>query len=215
MDSASTYMICLPIQISAHHSRYCLQHSFHGQLELTHQKLYYFGEILYYVCVAVTKIAILLLYIRIAAGNTLRTLIKIMMAFTVLSALGCVLASIFQCTPIHKAWAVSPNVLGKCINVSALFYAQAGLDIVQDCIIYVLPMRMLYQIQIPRRQKIALMFVFAIGGFVVVTGSKDPFSCSESWSLSMGAVLGFLNEISFIFQRIGLLAHGETRTNMW
>ena len=31
-------------------------------------------------------------------------------------------------------------------------------------------MRMLYQIQIPRRQKIALMGVFAVGGFVVITG---------------------------------------------
>ena len=143
---------------------------------MTHQKLYYFGEILYYVCVAVTKIAILLLYIRIAVSKTLRTLIIIMMVFAVTSALGCVLASIFQCNPIHKAWDTSSTVPGKCINVSALFYAQAGLDILQDCIIYVLPMRMLYQIQIPRRQKIALMFVFAIGGFVVVTGSKIPFS---------------------------------------
>lgn len=31
-------------------------------------------------------------------------------------------------------------------------------------------MRMLYQIQIPKRQKIALMMVFAVGGFVVITG---------------------------------------------
>ena len=31
-------------------------------------------------------------------------------------------------------------------------------------------MRMLYEIQIPKRQKIALMMVFAAVGFVVITG---------------------------------------------
>lgn len=51
-----------------------------------------------------------------------------------------------------------------------MFYANAGLDIFQDLLIYVLPMKMLYSIQIPRRQKFALMIVFAVGGFVVVTG---------------------------------------------
>ena len=92
------------------------------------------------------------------------------MVFVVLSALGCVLASIFQCTPIHKAWDAAGTVPGHCINVNALFLANASLDIFQDAVIYILPMRMLYQIQIPKRQKIALMLVFAIGGFVVITG---------------------------------------------
>lgn len=59
---------------------------------------------------------------------------------------------------------------GSCIHVNSLFLANAGLDIFQDALIYILPMRMLYQIQIPRRQKIALMVVFAVGGFVVITG---------------------------------------------
>jgi len=181
MDLANIYTIYHPIPISAHHSRYFFFSMFDLWMSrLTCPKLYYFGELLYYICVAVTKIAVLLLYLRIAASKTLRTLIKIMMAFAVCSALGCSLASIFQCNPIRKAWDTTSSVHGKCINVSALFYANAGLDIAQDCIIYVLPIRMLYQIQIPRRQKIALMFVFLIGGFVVVTGSRTPFSCSPS-----------------------------------
>ena len=92
------------------------------------------------------------------------------MAFVVLSTLACVTASIFQCTPIHKAWDLTGRVSGSCIDVNALFFANAGLDIFQDTLIYVLPMRMLYQLQVPKRQKIALMMVFAVGGFVVITG---------------------------------------------
>lgn len=92
------------------------------------------------------------------------------MVFVIVTALATTLASIFQCTPIHKAWDVTGSVPGSCINVNALFFANAGLDIFQDALIYVLPMRMLYQLQVPRRQKIALMLVFAVGGFVVITG---------------------------------------------
>ena len=114
--------------------------------------------------------AILSLYLRIAVQRTYRRLIWACMAFVVLSTTACVTGSIFQCNPIHKAWDLTGTVPGSCIDVNALFYANAGLDIFQDALIYVLPMRMLYQLQVPKRQKIALMMVFAVGGFVVITG---------------------------------------------
>ncbi|KAF7957017.1 hypothetical protein EAE96_004338 [Botrytis aclada] len=133
-------------------------------------ELYYFGEIIYFVCVAVTKTAILILYLRLATSKVLRTLIWGVMVFVALTSLSCVIATIFQCTPISKAWEQPVTDKGHCIQVNALFYANAGLDIFQDLVIYVLPMKMLYAIQIPRRQKYALMIVFAVGGFVVVTG---------------------------------------------
>ena len=92
------------------------------------------------------------------------------MAFVTATAIASVTAGIFQCTPIHKAWDVTGTVHGSCIDRTALFFANAGLDIFQDALIYVLPMRMLYQLHVAKRQRIALMLVFAVGGFVVVTG---------------------------------------------
>ena len=84
------------------------------------------------------------------------------------TAVASVTVSIFQCTPVRKA--LDSSISGSCIDVNALFFANAGLDILQDAFIYVLPVRMLYQLQVPRRQKIALILVFAVGGFVVITG---------------------------------------------
>ena len=117
-----------------------------------------------------TKIAILTLYLRLAVQKTFRRIIWGCMIFVVISATASVLASMFQCRPIHKAWDAVGQFRGSCLNVNSLFFANAGLEIFQDALIYVLPMRMLYQIQIPLRQKIALMGVFAVGGFVVITG---------------------------------------------
>lgn len=116
----------------------------------------------------VTKVAILNLYLRIAVQRAFPRLVWACIAVVTATAIASVTASIFQCTPIRKAWDTS--VAGSCIDVNALFFANAGLDIFQDAFIYVLPLRMLYQLQVPRRQKIALMFVFAVGGFVVITG---------------------------------------------
>ena len=76
------------------------------------------------------------------------------------AAIASVTASIFQCTPICKVW--DSKVDGFSIDVNAFFFANARLDSFHDAFIYVLPMRMLYQLQFPRRQKIALVLVFAV-----------------------------------------------------
>lgn len=155
---------------------------------------------MYYICIAVTKVAILNLYLRLAVERNYRRLIWACMGFVVLPALACVLASIFQCSPIHKAWDAHGTVPGSCINVNSLFLANAGLDIFQDALIYILPMRMLYQIKIPKRQKMGLMLVFAVGALAVVTGmvrlsylkkaqnSPDPSRTANSPPFLLGIV---------------------------
>lgn len=116
------------------------------------------------------------------------------MGFVIATFVASVIAGLFQCNPIAFAWDKTIEG-GTCFNVTALFYANAGLNIFQDVFIYILPMRMLWEIQIPQKQKIALIAVFAVGGFVCVTGmlrlnslktasiSKDP-TCKYPQSAS-------------------------------
>ena len=78
-----------------------------------------------------------------------------------------VIALIFQCKPIHKAW--DSSVEGTCLDRVAIFFSNAGLNIAQDIIIYFLPVSVLWKLNIPRNQAIAIIFVFVIGGFVVIT----------------------------------------------
>ena len=82
------------------------------------------------------------------------------MAVVTVAAIASVTASIFQCTPICKI--CDSKVDGSSIDVNALFFANARLDSFHDAFIYFLPMRMLYQLQVPRRQKFALMLFFAV-----------------------------------------------------
>lgn len=74
----------------------------------------------------------------------------------------CVLSSIITCWPVAKYW--DDSIPGGCINRSALHYAFAGINIMNDIALLVSPMPFLSTLQIARRAKIVLMGVFACGG---------------------------------------------------
>ncbi|KAK4224303.1 hypothetical protein QBC38DRAFT_423809 [Podospora fimiseda] len=131
-------------------------------------ELFYFGEATYYITVSLTKMSILFLYLRLIPSTKYQIINWSMMAFVALTGICCTIAGIFQCNPIPKAW--HTHLPGSCFNQVALFLANAGLNIVQDLIIYVLPVKTLWHLQLPRKQRVALVIVFVIGAFVCVTG---------------------------------------------
>lgn len=120
------------------------------------------------------------------------------MAFVIATFLAFVIAGLFQCNPIAFAW--DKSILGgQCFDVTALFYANAGLNIFQDVFIYILPMKLLWQVKIPRKQKIALVIVFAVGGFVCITGMLRLNSLKTA-SISKDPTCKYIPYICFIFQ---------------
>ena len=131
-------------------------------------ELFYYGEATYYITVSLTKISILFLYLKLIPQRTYRHISWGMMVFVGLTGFTCVIAGIFQCNPIPKAW--HPKMEGTCFNQVALYLSNAGLNIFQDLIIYFLPVKTLWQVQLPLKQRIALIAVFVVGAFVCLTG---------------------------------------------
>lgn len=134
----------------------------------TSLELFYFGEMGYVITVAMTKVSILYLYLKLSPNRTFRIMVWTLMGFVAATAFSCVIAIIFQCKPIHKAWDTSTE--GKCVNQVGIFISNAGLDISQDIMAYFLPVPMLWKLNMPRKQRVALILIFVIGGFVVITG---------------------------------------------
>lgn len=91
-----------------------------------------------------------------------------MMAFVMLTAISISIAGVFQCTPISKAWNTMEP--GWCFARIDMFLANAALNIAQDIIVYFMPLRMLWGLNLPKNQRLALVLVFAMGGFVIITG---------------------------------------------
>ncbi|KAK3693445.1 integral membrane protein [Podospora appendiculata] len=130
-------------------------------------KLYYVAQAFYKLTINLTKTSILILYLRIFVQRWFRiicyTLLGIILAYMV--ATFC--SSVFQCTPIPRAW--DKSIPGTCISITTNWYANAGFSIATDILILGLPMYPINASHLPRTQKIALMVVFALGSFTTVT----------------------------------------------
>lgn len=116
---------------------------------------------LYKINIGVTKISILLLYIRLFVKRwfliTCWTWIGIISAFTI----GTVFSSIFQCTPVQYAF--NKTLDGTCIDLTAFWFANASFNILSDLVIIALPVPVISKLQLPLKSKIALCCLFAVG----------------------------------------------------
>ncbi len=92
---------------------------------------------------------------------------------------GSIIATIFQCTPVDRAF--NKLIPGTCISNSIFWYANGSFSIATDVIILGHSHALIYQLQIPKIQKIALVVVLALGGFVVIT------SCLRMTTINIAA----------------------------
>lgn len=69
----------------------------------------------------------------------------------------------FQCTPVRRAWDVSAQGEGTCVDRHAFFTASAAVNILIDLLILALPLRVFVGLKIPCRTKLSLMFLFLLG----------------------------------------------------
>jgi hypothetical protein len=125
------------------------------------------------VSTATTKISILLFYRRLAAGSVSRAF---MWAVYGSIAFVAVYFAIFffmlfgVCRPLSTYWMQADYLWyaeneGKfdCLNEASILVASAVISAVQDFIACGLTMILFWKLRIPRRQKIALGAIFAIG----------------------------------------------------
>ncbi|KAH8655846.1 hypothetical protein BX600DRAFT_553013 [Xylariales sp. PMI_506] len=132
---------------------------------------FFISQILYLFVQFSGKIAILLLYQRIfEVGSTARWFwwaIKICLGLAV-SAEGAYLIVIcVQCVPLAGMWDTSITD-AKCIDLDAVALTGAIMSIIADLVLITLPMTVIFKLQIDRRKRIAVSFVFAIASVGVI-----------------------------------------------
>lgn len=77
-----------------------------------------------------------------------------------------VFPTIFQCSPIAYSWNKT-IVGGYCINVHVMWIVQDILFLVLDIYVVVLPLPMIWNLQITRPEKIAISGMFLLGSLYV------------------------------------------------
>ncbi|RYP59389.1 hypothetical protein DL771_010904 [Monosporascus sp. 5C6A] len=123
----------------------------------------YFTIISYNIGLYFVKLSILFLYLRLftSASSTLRRVSHVVVTIVVFASLWAIFSSALFCLPVASFW--DKSIKGKCLPLKPRWYAGAALNILTDFMILILPLPSIKNLQLPRRQKLALSLIFAVG----------------------------------------------------
>lgn len=113
------------------------------------------------VSVALVKLGILLFYLRLFTDKHDRFATFILMGAATCWMLAAVVGAFFQCRPFSYAW--NHRQEGNC-NSRLPFWVAIGIShIIIDVLILLLPVRMVWKVQVPLTTKIGLYILFGLG----------------------------------------------------
>ncbi|KAK7449939.1 integral membrane protein [Colletotrichum acutatum] len=149
---------------------------------------------IYTLCGSFAKVSLLIFYFRLSPQRWFKRAVWISLAIIAGYSIGIFFALVFACDPIAMSWDVTVTE-GTCINRPSLYIATAAANIISDLILFALPIPIVVKLQIPRRQKVGLFFIFAVGSLTVVTSiirvSLLPAmltSMDQSWVISWASL---------------------------
>jgi len=125
--------------------------------------------IIYSICVAFPKLAILILYLKIFLAKWSRFGCYLTATVLILTMVVNILTIIWSCIPIDHLWdpASSPN--GHCSNAKAHFLYGPLPNIVTDVAMLLLPIPTIWNLHTERKMKIGIYLTFLTGSIGLVT----------------------------------------------
>ncbi|KAM0794235.1 hypothetical protein BDR22DRAFT_895349 [Usnea florida] len=179
-------------------------HAWDLSLRAFSRTIYWFDTavIIYLPGVFFIKLSILLQYLRIFVPNrkgNLALFVAVQICIWSIFSYSVIylFLNIFMCDPREKLW--DPLIsTGHCYNTSASWESSGILNVVSDFAILLLPMPCLWRLQIPMRNKILIMGVFATGLLACVTSIVRTYytyqisrSSDETYKLQLMGLWGW------------------------
>ncbi|KAL5339152.1 CFEM domain-containing protein [Aspergillus crustosus] len=131
-------------------------------------KLFFIEEELYCICIAIVKLSMLLLYLRLFPTKPLRTAIFTFITLTALWGASAFFVLLFSCNPISHYWNMwDGEHEGSCLDHDKVLLAHSIINILLDVGITLLPMPVLLRLHMSRGKRAGVVAIFAVG--VVVT----------------------------------------------
>ncbi|KAF2684220.1 hypothetical protein K458DRAFT_303568 [Lentithecium fluviatile CBS 122367] len=132
-------------------------------------------RLLYVVAICLVKFSILAFYLKLDHRKPTRYTVYFLMAFVFALSIVTFFVLLFVCVPPSLFWdpvgqALHPEKCMKQTTQQIFFNVNGIMNIVQDVMIYVLPIPIVWKLQMPRRQKIALATLLCIGLVAVAAG---------------------------------------------
>lgn len=153
-------------------------------------KFIYAGNFPYLVIISMTKTSILLFYLRLfgtpGTRPGFRKLLYVTQALVVIWFIGSLIPGIFRCHPVADFWdplvVGAPDVRHYCTNTNTYYLASSAFNVALDFWILVLPLSIVWTLQLRGRRKLGLSAIFLLGGLYVPCApvTADVSKCLRS-----------------------------------
>ena len=118
--------------------------------------------LLHLTSVALPKISILCLYLRIFVKRGTRITCYVLIGVIAANCIAFSFAAIFQCSPVAYQWDKS-IAHGTCFQVDVFSKASSAPNIITDVVMLVLPIPVLWRLQVSPVRKLGLILIFLAG----------------------------------------------------
>ncbi|KAF7503657.1 hypothetical protein GJ744_003386 [Endocarpon pusillum] len=130
-------------------------------------KTYFASEPLWVSANSCIKLSILHLYVRIFSVQKFRYAVYAVAALVVAYWASTFIRMFFLCSPFAFSWDKTiPN--GRCIDVAAAYLSATIINLILDVMVIILPMPVLWRLQMPTGKKVGISAIFSIGAVICV-----------------------------------------------
>ncbi|KAF6813865.1 integral membrane protein [Colletotrichum plurivorum] len=129
-------------------------------------QLFYAMQMFYIFMQVAAKSSICCFYYRVFPVTRFLLAVKGALAFIIVHAVMFLFLVMFQCLPVQSIW--DRSIEGKCLNITAIGYGGAAISIFEDIVLFIMPVGELLKLQLGRKKKWALVFMFGLGSFACI-----------------------------------------------
>ncbi|KAL4996310.1 hypothetical protein BDV10DRAFT_187258 [Aspergillus recurvatus] len=134
---------------------------------LQQMKAFWISIPFYNAALLCAKASILMQYFRVFPSKRMRHICWSMIGILATYGTWAVLSGFLNCIPVARFW--DPTIPGSCLSSKGLWFSNASMHIATDLAILVIPIPALSKLELPRKQRVALISIFAVGSFVCIT----------------------------------------------
>lgn len=156
--------------------------------------------------ICLNKLAFLTLYLRLFPQQNVRQICHATIAVVVAGTLAFVIATITECIPLEKNW--NKKIHAHCIDNTAFRWSWAGFNTVTDLWVCLLPIPILWRLQMSLAKRLGAMLMFALGLFIVAASAIRMKALVQAVHTDSGSTWGSAPAFvwSHVEASVGLIA---------
>ncbi|KAF9880846.1 integral membrane protein [Colletotrichum karsti] len=130
--------------------------------------IFYVMQMFYIFILVSAKASICCFYTRVFTTNNkrFRLATRSFMLFLLSHGLMFTFLVAFQCLPVPAIW--DRSIEGRCLSINAIGFTGSACNILEDVILFIMPIPELMKLQLSMRKKLALVFMFSVASFACI-----------------------------------------------